>query len=115
MRDGQLLDISIRQGSTFEWTIAVKDATDPTLPQDLTGMTVAGKLRKSYSNATATSFTVTTPNPINGQAKLTLTATATAALSPGKYVYDVEVTDTQGVSTCLYYGRVLVVPEATKP
>lgn len=114
------LDLEILQGDTFRWIINIQDATGAAL--DLTGYTVRGQLRKSYSDLTDTeTFTVayTTPRT-TGQVILTLSALETAAIAKGSYKYDVELeaddnaTENDAEVHKLYRGSAVVLPEATK-
>ena len=50
----------------------------------------------------------------DGQVTLTLTDTVTTALSPGRYVYDLVVTDGSSISTRVVEGQAIVTPGVTR-
>ena len=106
-------DIIIDQGSDFETEIEVSDATD--VAANLTGYTVAGQMRKTYTSSTATNFVASVTDTAGGKVKIALTATTTNGLKAGRYVYDVEVTHTSsGVVTRIVEGQAEVTPGVTQ-
>lgn len=110
---GEQLDLECRQGTTFSWDINPINGPD-SLPLDLTGYTLRGKIKKRYSDTVATmAFTASFPAPTTGHARLTLSASTTAVPAAGKYVYDVELEDGAGTVVPLYYGCFCLLPEAT--
>lgn len=104
------VNLFLDQGSSFSSTITVKGTTGN--PLDLTGYTAYAQMRKSYYSSTAYDFTVSVTGS-TGQISLAMSATATAALSPGRYVYDVEIHNESEV-TRIVEGIVEVDPEVTK-
>ena len=103
-------NLVVDQGSTYSTKITLTD--DDGNPQDLTSYTGAGQIRKHYTSSSYTPFTVTiTPN--TGEITLSLTSTQTSNLSPGRYMYDVEITTGATVSRVLE-GIVTVTPECTR-
>jgi hypothetical protein len=105
-------NIVIDAGSDFSTTITVRDTEGEV--QDLAGYTAAGQIRKSYSSLTATSFTTVFENPRqSGQLTIKLSRDLTANMEPGKYVYDVEITDLNDVRSRLVEGIVTVTPQVT--
>ena len=106
-------NIIIDQGSDFETEIEVSDATD--VAANLTGYTVTGQMRKTYTSSTATDFVASITAPLHGKVKIALTAATTNGLKAGRYVYDVEVTHTaSGVITRVVEGQVEVTPGVTQ-
>ena len=106
-------DIIIDQGSDFETEIEVSDAMD--VAANLTGYTVTGQMRKTYTSSTATDFVTSITAPLHGKVKIALTATTTNGLKAGRYVYDVEVTHTaSGVVTRIVEGQAEVTPGVTQ-
>jgi len=104
-------NFAVDQGSTFSTQINVGEGFD------LTGYTARGKIRKSYSASTFTSFTtgITIFDSLvqSDFVTLTLTATQTAALKAGRYVYDVELV--QGnVITRILEGQMEVLPSVSQ-
>ena len=104
-------NIVIDQGSTFQTSINVTD--DNETPINLTGYSAAAMLRKHYTSSNATSFT-TSISPTLGIVTLSMSANTTNAITPGRYVYDCELTDTNGAVTRLVEGIVTVTPGVTR-
>lgn len=109
-----IANLLVDQGATFTSTVTVFN-TDDTL-FTLTDYTVAAQLRKSYSSSTSTTFTASIDSdPTTGKIILELTPTQTAALEEGRYVYDVEVTNTlTSEVTRVIQGVVTVSPNVTR-
>ena len=104
-------NLVIDQGSTFSVTISVLDADGNTV--DLTNYTGAAQMRKHYTSNTATAFTVTLGGA-NGTVSLAMNAATTSNVTSGRYVYDVEITDTNTLSiTRIIEGIVTVTPQVT--
>ena len=106
-------NLTIDQGSTFSVEIDVTDSSGD--PLNLTGYTVAGQIRKTYSSSTFTNFTASVYSAIGGTVKIELSATTTNAMKAGRYVYDVEITQTSsGDITRIVEGQLEVKPGVTK-
>ena len=106
-------NIIIDQGSTFQADIDVTDSAGDAL--NLTGYTVAGQMRKTYSSTTATNFTGQVQSASGGTVRISLSATQTNALKAGRYVYDTEITKTAtGEVTRVIEGQVDVTPSVTR-
>ena len=103
-------NLVVDQGSTYSTKITLTD--DDGNPLDLTGYSGAGQIRKHYTSSSYTAFAVTI-TPSTGEIALSLTATQTSNLSPGRYMYDVEITTGATVSRVLE-GIVTVTPECTR-
>lgn len=105
------VNLSIDQGTTFSVDFTVNNS-DSTVA-DLTGFTGAGQIRKHYTSNTATAFTVNVY--ANGIVRASLTASNTAALTEGRYVYDIELTNTSDSTvTRLVEGVVTINPQVTR-
>ena len=116
---GKKLDLNIRQGACFAFTVEV--ANPDLTPVDLTGASAAAKIRKAVADVAATvdfSVAITLPNIIN----LSLTAAQTAAIPAGaaptdaasQYVWDMEITWPDGCIDSPLYGAVKVKSEVTR-
>jgi hypothetical protein len=106
-------NINIDQGSTFTSIVTVEDSQG--LVFNLTGYTVRGQIRKSYSSLTAVSFTASVAQASAGTIQIGLTATQTAAMKPGRYLYDIEIVQTSsGTVTRVVEGQVEVSPRVTR-
>jgi hypothetical protein len=109
------LDIYIDQGSDFI-------ATFPpiTNPQgeimDLTGYTVVCQIRRSYATIYAVQMTVDNSQFSSGVITITLSNAETAGLFPTRWVYDVDIIDTNGIITKVFEGLSIVNPSvSSKP
>jgi hypothetical protein len=103
-------NLVIDQGATFSSTVTVADANGDVM--DLTEYTGAAQMRRHYSSTNSTSFVVTVAN--SGTVTLSLSANATANISYGRYVYDCELTDTNGAVTRLIEGIATITPQVTR-
>lgn len=105
-------NLVIDQGSNFSVTIAILDATGE--PFNLSNFTGESQLRKHYTSLTATNFSVTLGGA-NGTIVLSMSSNTTANISPGRYVYDVEVTSgASNTVTRVVEGIVTVTPNVTR-
>jgi hypothetical protein len=104
------VNLLIDQGATFSTVINLEDTTGA--PIDLTTYTGASQLRRHYTSSNSVSFNVSLSN--TGVVTLALTANQTAALTAGRYVYDVEVTDNSGTISRIVEGIVTVTPNVTR-
>lgn len=104
-------NIVMDQGASFSTTINVTDSTDS--PINLTGYTGASMMRKHYSSTNAYSFSVSV-TPLTGIVALSMTANQTALIPSGRYVYDCEMTDSNGTVSRILEGIVTVTPGVTR-
>ena len=71
-------------------------------------------MARSYASATKTDITAAVNNASTGTIGLSLTAAQTGALTSGRYVYDVELTQTSsGNKTRVIEGQITVYPQVT--
>ena len=80
-------NLSVDQGSTFSVEIDVTDVAND--PLNLAGYTVDGKIRKTYTSSTSTSFTSSITNAAGDTVKRNISANQTNNMKAGRYVYDV--------------------------
>jgi len=82
---------------------------------NLTGATLTAMMRPNTESSVLTeTFTVTVTNAASGAVTLSLTDTETALITPGTYVYDIQVV-IAGVTTTYGAGsRLIVVGDATR-
>ena len=106
-------DLTIDQGTDFSAEVQVDD-TDGTIA-NLTGYTVAGQIRKTYSSSTKVDFTCSVADATAGKITIALSNTQTGAMKAGRYVYDVEITKTSNAhKTRVIEGQVTVTPGVTQ-
>lgn len=104
-------NLVVDQGSTFVTTLNLTDADDN--PLDLTSYTGAAQFRKHYTSSNSTSFSVQLGGT-TGVLTLSLTANATANVTAGRYLYDVELTDSSSAITRVVEGIVTITPNITR-
>ena len=106
-------NIVIDQGADYSASIDVTDSDGDTI--DLTGYTAAGQIRKTYSSSSAVDFTVSVASPTTaGILNIGLSNIQTNAMKAGRYVYDVEITNSGGVKTRVLEGQVEITPGVTQ-
>jgi hypothetical protein len=123
------ITLECSQGATFgpiRFELVNPDPPDGDgLAVDLTGCTIRGKVRKTFLASTATCTFVATildQTTDKGKFEIKLSDTTTAAITCGekvtdkasKYVWDVELVDTDSRVTTLFRGPFIVEAEATK-
>jgi hypothetical protein len=105
-------NLVIDQGSTFSVDLDLTDENGDILSLD--GFTANSQLRKWYTASNSTAFS-TSVNAASGQVTLTLTANQTGSLTAGRYVYDVELTETStNAISRVVEGIVTVTPQVTR-
>jgi hypothetical protein len=102
-------NITIDQGTTFNTSVSLTDSYGN--PLDLSGYTANSQVRKWYTSSTSVNFGVTLDS---GNIFLTMNSATTANLTPGRYVYDVLLTDTHNSVTRVVEGIVTVTPRVSK-
>ena len=109
-----ILNITIDQGETYTNTNSVFLA-DGVTAMNLTGYTVASKMRKHYTSTASHTINTTITSPATaGLIDSSLSATETSAITAGYYVYDLEITSSGGVVTRVVEGKIQMKPEVTK-
>ena len=106
----QKINIVIDQTASFSLPLVFTNSISNTA-LDFTNYTANSVIRKTYDAANSVPFIVSLSN--NGVVMLSLTANTTAQLWPGKYVYDLDVTDNTGIVSRLVEGQVTVTPAVT--
>jgi hypothetical protein len=111
-------DMTIYQGATFALTLTWRQG-EPPVAVNLTGYTARMQLRETTgSPSTVLSLTSAgggglTLGGAAGTIALNVSATQTAELTPGTYLYDLELVNGATV-TRLVEGRAVVSPEVTR-
>lgn len=103
-------NLVIDQGATFSTDLTLTDENGDML--NLVGYTANSQIRKWYTSTNSISFSTIT-NTDAGIVTLSLTANQTAALTAGRYVYDVEISDGTTISR-IVEGIVTVTPNVTR-
>jgi hypothetical protein len=106
-------NLVINTGANFSQLFTLEgSATNSSF--DLTNYTVASQMRKWSGSTTAITFNATIESASAGQILIRLTAAQTAEIKPGRYIYDVVITDEYGVKNRVIEGMVLVREGATR-
>lgn len=108
----EYVELSIEQGTTFSTTINVNES-DGTA-KDLSTYSARSQMRKSYYSSSAKDFTMVKTDSAGGEITMSMTAANTSNLTPGRWVYDVEIEDSGGVVTRIFEGIVVVMPGVTR-
>lgn len=106
-------NLYIDQGTTFSTIIDLTNQDGS--PLILNGYTVQSQMRKSYQSSTSTSFTATVYDANKGQIRLQLAPSATSSMQAGRYLYDIEITNTNTQEKFrVLEGIVVITPEITR-
>lgn len=103
-------NLNIDQGADWETVITLKEDG---ASLDLQGYTGAGQIRRYYTSSTAINMGVALSIP-DGTVTLTLDSATTNSMEPGRYVYDVELTNDLGLVSRIIEGILTVNPGVTK-
>lgn len=101
----------IDQGTTFSTEINLTDENGD--PLNLTGYTANSLIRKWYTSSNTIVFG-TSINAYAGIVTLYLDANASMNITAGRYVYDLNLTDQQGVVSRVVEGIITVTPTTKK-
>lgn len=109
----EIYNITIEQNSTFSLplTLTTVSASVET-PQNLTGYTAYGQVRKHYGGNIVESFHVNNTLNASGSIEFGLAASETLAIPAGDYLYDVLIV-TGSVQTRILEGKATVTPYVT--
>jgi hypothetical protein len=105
-------NLFVDQGSDFSNIITVAGSGGAI---NLTDYTIKSQLRKSYSSSSFFNFNATIYDAATGRIRIQLSAEASSLIPPGRYLYDIELTNTEtGAKNRIVEGIVTVSPEITK-
>ena len=85
-------NIVIEAGYDFDTSFQLED-TRTNSPLILTDASTEAQLRKHHGSSTAVSFASTVTSPELGIISISLTGTQSVSLKPGRYVFDVKITN----------------------
>ena len=106
-------NLTVNTGTTFSQIFTLESA-DTNSATDLTGFTATAQMRKHPGSSSATDFTTSIINATAGRIRVGLTTSQTSILKPGRFMYDVLVTDPSGEVTRVLEGSVLVREGVTR-
>jgi len=105
-------NIVIDAGTTFSSDLTLKDENGDNM--NLSGYTANAQMRKWYTSSNAIAFTASI-NTTSSTVTISLNAATTANLATGRYVYDVELTNTAANTISrIVEGIVTVTPNVTR-
>lgn len=104
-------ELYIEQFADFESTIDLTDDYGGDL--DLANCVFTSSMKKSYYSSNATNFIIELDPYSSSSIVLHMSANNTANLSPGRYVYDVLLTDPSNYKIRVIEGIVTVLPGVT--
>ena len=107
-----VVNLMIDQGADFSQTFDLTAANGQALT--LTNYTATAQMRKHSGSKNRYDFTVSFTDRANGQIKIALTDTITRRIKPGRYVYDIILTDSNGHKSKVLEGQALVRESATR-
>jgi hypothetical protein len=107
------VELTIEQGANLSSVVTVNDAQGDAV--NLTTYSASSQLRKSYYSSSANTLSATVTGNSNGEITLSMTASDTEALTPGRYVYDLVITNnTDNSKTRVIEGIAIVLPSVTR-
>ena len=105
-------DFDTDQGASFTATLNVTDSESGS--SDLTGYSVAGQFKRSYTSETYTEIGCALSNASIGEVTLTLEPDVTVAAKAGKYLYDIFLTAPSGKVSKIIEGVITIYPSVTR-
>ena len=106
-------NLVINAGSNFSQSFTL-EGSDTNSGFNLSGYTIAAQMRKWSGSSSSTIFTTEISDAPDGKILLSLSSAQTTSLKPGRYVYDVVITDEFGVKNRVIEGMVLVTEGVTR-
>jgi len=100
-------NIVINQGADFSQVFNLADPSNDSI--DLTNYSFTAQMRKHAGSSVSVNLNPTLVTPsTDGAIRITLTDTQTSTLKPGRYVYDILITDNSGIKTRAVEGSAIV-------
>lgn len=107
-----VVNLMIDQGADFAQTFDLAASNGQSLL--LTNCTATAQMRKHAGSKNKYDFTVDFTDRLAGQIKISLTDVITRRIKPGRYVYDIILTDPNGDKSKVLEGQALVRESATR-
>lgn len=106
-------NIVINQGTDFSQVFNLADASNDQI--DLTGFSLSAQMRKHAGSSVSIDLNPTLVTPAtSGGVRISLTDTQTSTLKPGRYVYDILITDGSGIKTRVVEGSAIIREGVTR-
>jgi hypothetical protein len=108
------VELIMDQGASFNNVINLTDDLS-NASLNILGYTVRSQMRRSYYSANATAnITCTITNSSNGEITMSVTAANTTLIKAGRYLFDLETVDTNGIVSRVLEGIITVTPQITR-
>jgi hypothetical protein len=106
-------NLVINSGSDFSQSFTLEGSDNSAL--NLTGYQVNAQMRKWSGSSVAITFTSTILLPrTEGKILISLSSADTTNIKPGRYIYDIVITDSFGLKNRVIEGMVLVREGVTR-
>ena len=105
-------NIVINVGADFLQTFNLDNSSTQS-PLILTGYGVSSVLRKYNNSSTSYGFNVSIANSTQGIIEIGMAASTTSNIPPGRYIYDIVISDVDNFKTRVVEGNALVREGAT--
>jgi hypothetical protein len=105
-------ELFLEQYADFSTNINLDDTQGDAI--NISGYSASSQMRKSYYSSTAYNFNVVISNAAQGEILISMDSANTANMSPGRYVYDLTITDPNSIVTRVVEGIVIVSPGTTR-
>lgn len=106
-------NLVINSGSDFSQSFTLEGSDNSAL--NLTGYQVNAQMRKWSGSSVAITFTSTIQIPrTEGKILISLSSADTTNIKPGRYIYDIVITDSFGLKNRVIEGMVLVREGVTR-
>lgn len=105
-------ELIIEQNADFATKVNIADDQGDSM--NLLNYTASSQMRKSYYTSSYTSFNVQVSNTSTGEITMTMNSAVTGDLTPGRYVFDLVIKDSQNTATRVIEGIVSVLPGVTR-
>jgi hypothetical protein len=108
------VELIMDQGASFNNVINLSDDLS-NASLNILGYTVRSQMRRSYYSANATAnITCTITNSSNGEITMSMTAANTTLIKSGRYLFDLETVDLNGIVSRVLEGIITVTPQITR-
>ena len=107
-------NLIIYKHTDFEQTFVLEDGQTNSA-KDLTGFTGTCRMQRTLTLGSFTAFTVTFINRSLGKIRISLTDEQTAVIEEGRYFYELNLIDSNGVVERVIEGQVIVKHPVTWP
>ena len=106
-------NLVINSGSDFNQSFTLEGMNN--FPLNLTGYQVNAQMRKWSGSSTSITFITSILSPsTSGKISISLSSEDTMNIKPGRYVYDIIITDPFGVKTRVIEGMILLREGVTR-